>query len=413
MSDSARAPQQGAEADIDIEIDIAIVGGGLIGASIALELADSGYSTLMLEAFVPPPAPATWDERCIAVNAASQQVLQRLGLWPTLAPLTQAITRTHIGEQGRFGVARFDARDSGHAALGYNIPIRALGEHTLAAARARGCTLWAPAKLIGLQHEPDRVRLSLDDGRQVRARLVIAADGMHSPVRNWLGIGAQTFDYQQSAIVTAVRTARSVDGCAYERFTPGGPIALLPKPWQGEDRVCSLIWTTPTAQLRARMALSDADFLAAAQATFGERAGRFLALGKRQAHPLTRVVSGRIHATRVVLIGNAAQSLHPAAAQGFNLGLRDVAALGQVLRAQAQGGGDPGEATALQRYAALRESDRARTALFTDSVVRLFSNRVPGLRHLRHLGLLALDMTPALREAVMWQNLGYGDKGRL
>ncbi len=387
-----------------LEVDVAIVGGGLVGASVALGLADAPLSVALIEPAPPRQLAPRWDERCIALNHASRCILESLGVWPALVPTAAPIASTHISERGRFGVARFEAAEAGLEALGHNVPVARLGALLWQRAQASGCALHAPARLRDFQLSGEHVELTLDDDRRVRAGVVIAADGMDSPLRERLGIGAQRRDYAQSAIVTAVRTARPHRGCAYERFTPDGPIALLPKPWAQEDRTCSLVWTTPAAQLDARMAADDAQFLGLAQDAFGERLGRFVELGARQAWPLQRVVSAQLHAARVVLVGNAAQSLHPVAAQGFNLGLRDAAVLAELLAAHT---GDPGDATLLERYAQLRSADRTRIADFTDGIVRVFSNRVPGLRGLRHLGLLALDLAPPLRTAVLWQNLGY------
>ncbi|MFP5305874.1 MAG: 2-octaprenyl-6-methoxyphenyl hydroxylase [Gammaproteobacteria bacterium] len=386
--------------------DVAVVGGGLVGASVALGLARTTRTVALIEPAPPQPGAASWDERCIAINQASYRILRDLDAWPELSRVAAPITSTHISERGRFGVARFSAAEAGLDALGYNVPMRRIGEllwqRVVRDGRAR---LLAPATLAGIGYRDDVVELTLGDGRRVGARLVVAADGMTSPLRGWLGIGAEHHDYAQSAIVSAVRCARPHRGCAYERFTPDGPIALLPKVWEAAEDRCSLIWTTPAARVQQRLALDDAEFLAQAQDAFGERLGRFLELGRRQSFPLQRVMSARLTAARVVFAGNAAQSLHPVAAQGFNLGLRDAATLTELLCAA---DGDPGDPALLERYAALRSADRSRTADFTDALVRLFSNRLPGLRRLRHLGLLALDLAPPLREAVMWQNLGFG-----
>ena len=333
-------------------------------------------------------------------------MLQALGAWPALATQAAPIASTHISERGRFGVARFTAADAGLDALGYNLPVRQLGEVLWQHATRGQVQVFAPARLTSAVQAEGRIELRLDDGRRIGARLAVAADGASSPLRGWLGVGAQSRDYAQSAIVTAVRCSRPHLGCAYERFTPDGPIALLPKLWAQEDRLCSLIWTTPASMVESRLRCDDDAFMRAAQATFGERLGRFVELGARQAHPLQRVLSSSVVAARTVFVGNAAQSLHPVAAQGFNLGLRDAATLAELLiDAGAQ---DPGDPALLQQYARQREADRSRMAGFTDGVVRLFSNRVPGLRALRHLGLLALDLLPAVREPVLWQNLGYG-----
>ncbi|MGH8446846.1 MAG: 2-octaprenyl-6-methoxyphenyl hydroxylase [Solimonas sp.] len=390
------------------DFDVAIVGGGLVGASLAAGLAPSGRRVALIEAAVPPSGAPAWDERCIAINHASRQIFAALGVWDTLAVAAAPILSTHISEQGRFGVARFTAEEAGLDALGHNVPLRAIGLALWARMQALGnATLYCPTQLQGLQRDDDGVTLSLADCRALRARLVIAADGAGSRVRELLGIGSERRDYEQSAIVTAVRSRRPHRGCAYERFTPDGPIALLPKNG-GDDqqaKTCSLVWTTPANEVARRMAWSDAEFIVHAEAAFGERLGAFAEPGRRQAHPLSRVLSEQLQAPRVLFVGNAAQSLHPVAAQGFNLGLRDVATAIEVLEGAPADCGIP---AVLDDYAARRRRDRERVAGFTDHLVRLFSNRVPGLRGVRHLGLLALDLAPPLKQAVMWQNLGFG-----
>lgn len=380
--------------------DFAIVGGGLVGASLALAL--RGRRVALIEAAVPPANAASWDERCIALNAASQRIFETLGVWPLLAPHAQPIRSTHISERGRFGVARFTAEDAGLPALGWNIPVRAL-THTLwqQARDQAGVDIFCPAQLQTMERHADHIELRLPSpASRITAQLLIAADGAQSATRTQLGIGAREEDYGQSAIVTAVRLSRPHHACAYERFTPEGPIALLPK----AGDTCSLVWTLPNAEADAMLALDDAAFMQAAQTVFGERLGRFTALGARKAWPLSRVLSERLTAPRALLAGNAAQSLHPVAAQGFNLGLRDVAAIADVFASAT----DPGTDALLEMYAARRAADRRVVSGFTDGLVRLFSNRVPGLAGLRHLGLLALDLTPPLKQAVLWQNLGYG-----
>lgn len=380
-------------------VDIAIVGGGLVGASLACALAASGRSVTLIEAAAPPAGEPSWDERCIALNAASVRILKSLQVWDALQAAAEPIRSTHISEQGRFGVARFTAEEAGLDALGYNIPVRQLGRVLWQHAGQTSAQLRCPAKLQAMESVEGGWRLTLDHQPAVQARLVVAADGAHSRVRELMGVTAQTRDYQQCAIVTALRVSRPHAGCAYERFTPEGPIALLPKP--GQD--CSLVWTVPQSVVSERMAQDDAEFMQAAQAAFGERLGRFTALGHRVAYPLTRVLSEELTRPRLLFIGNAAQSLHPVAAQGFNLGLRDVAALQESLATAS----DPGAADLVARYAASRLKDRQVVSDFTDQLVRLFSNRQPGLSQTRHLGILALDLIPAIKQRVLWQNLGY------
>jgi len=383
--------------------DVAIVGGGLVGASLAVRLAGTALRVALIEAATPPASAPNWDERCIALNDASHRILSSLGVWPALAADAEAITATHISEKGRFGSTRFTADEAGLAALGYNVPLRAIGAAlSQAMANAPDLTVLQPARVTAISESADDVALTVVDGageRRLRARLVVAADGAQSSIRELLGLIAQTRDYHQHAIVSAVRLSRPHHGVAYERFTPDGPMALIPKP----DDAASLVWTVPSERVDDMLAWSDDDYLAAAQATFGGRLGRFTALGARRGWPLARVMSDTLVAGRTVFIGNAAQSLHPVAAQGFNLGLRDVANLAERI----VGVGDCGDEVLLRDYAATRRSDRERVSGFTDLLVRAFSNRTPGLAQLRHWGLVAADLMPPVREALLRQHLGH------
>jgi 2-octaprenyl-6-methoxyphenol hydroxylase len=376
--------------------DVAVVGGGLVGASLAIALAPSGKRVALIEAAAPPQSPPRWDERELALNVASRRIYGALGVWDRLAPVASPITATHISERGRFGVARFTAQDAGEEALGWNVPVRALGAVLWQRlGELPNVTVLCPEKVTGL--EGDRVILS--EAKDLAFKLLVACDGAQSPIRKALGIGAQERDYNQVAIVTAVKPERPHRGVAYERFLPGGPIALIPKP----DDCCGLIWTVPDEAAPTMLAWSDAEFLAALQDGFGQRLGRFLEVGKRNGHPLTRVMSDALTAPRVIFAGNAAQTLHPIAAQGFNLGLRDVATVAELVGRAA----DPGAAEVLAEYEARRSAERGRVSGFTDGLVRLFSNSIPGLAETRHWGLLVLDLLPAVKQAVMRQNLGF------
>ncbi|MBL6749901.1 MAG: 2-octaprenyl-6-methoxyphenyl hydroxylase [Nevskia sp.] len=390
-------------AGADQTVDIAIVGGGLAGASLAVALAEAPLRLALIESAAPPAGQPAWDERCIALNDASRRIFEACGVWQALRGAAAPILATHISEQGRFGTARFAAADAGLEALGYNVPLRAIGAALLARLRAMPrLRLLQPARVEALDCAGDTVRLSVRTAGTVQvlaARLVAAADGADSSVRRLLGIGAERRDYGQQAIVSAVRLARPHRGVAYERFTPQGPVALIPKPGD----TASLVWSVPQEQAARLLALDDAGYLAAVQQAFGGRLGNFLALGRRWAFPLARVMSERLVAPRVVLVGNAAQSLHPVAAQGFNLGLRDVAALA----AQVSGAADPGDSGLLSAYESSRLHDRGRAGGLTDLMVRAFSNRVPGLAQGRHWGLVAVDLLSPLRESVLRQHLGH------
>ncbi len=389
--------------------DVAIVGGGLVGCSLAVALSQQNRRIALIEAMPVRAEVAAWDERCIALNAASRRILEAIGVWDALADAAEPILSTHISERGRFGAVRFTAAQAGLPALGYNTPLRTINDGLWQRARAAGVEVRCPVRLAGMDVLADRVSLRLQAGEdepptRLSARLIVAADGARSAVRDALGLSAETRDYGQSAIVTAVRPKYAHAGVAYERFLSTGPLAVLPKPDDAQGHACSLVWTVPTARLAELSALDDEAFLALAMHEFGERLGRLAVVGRRQSYPLSRVMNERLTAPRTVFVGNAAQSLHPVAAQGFNLGLRDVATLAELLEEQA----DSGAAALLAEYATRREQDRVRVADFTDRLVRLFSNSVPGLRGLRHLGLLFLELDTPARDAVLRQNLGFG-----
>ncbi|WP_293389830.1 2-octaprenyl-6-methoxyphenyl hydroxylase [Nevskia sp.] len=383
--------------------DVAIVGGGLVGASLAVRLAASSLRVVLIEAAAPPISAAAWDERCIALNEASQRILASFGVWSALSGEAEPIRATHISEKGRFGSTRFSADEVGLPALGYNAPLRAIGAVLSSAmAAAPKLKLLQPARVAALEESADHLSLnveSADGGVVIKAALVVAADGAQSSIRKLLGLEATTRDYAQHAIVSAVRLSRPHQGVAYERFTPDGPMALIPKP----DDAASLVWTVPSANVESMLAWTDAEYLEAAQATFGGRLGRFTALGSRKSWPLSRVMNETLVGPRTVFIGNAAQSLHPVAAQGFNLGLRDVANLAERII----GAADPGAEQLLADYAATRRSDRERVSGFTDLLVRAFSNRTPGLAQARHWGLVAADLLPPVRAALLRQHLGH------
>ncbi len=379
--------------------DVVIVGGGLAGASLSVALAPLPLKIALVETAAFPETKPAWDERCIGLNEATRGIFERMGVWASIRPEAEPILSTHISERGRFGIARFTAAEAGLDALGYNTPMRALGSVLWKKiSAAPNLRVICPVQVTALTHTPDAVRLTLSTTESLSARLVVAADGAQSTVRRMLGVGSEEHNYGQTAVVGAVKPERAHRGVAYERFTPDGPIAMLPRP----NNHCVSIWTVPAEKSKEILNWGDARYLAEFQAAFGNRLGRFLETGRRGGYPLSRVMSEKLTAARTIFAGNAAQTLHPVAAQGFNLGLRDVATLAGLLKGTA----DPGAPELLHEYARRRESDRQSVAGFTDKLVRTFSNDLPGLRGLRHLGLLALDLIPPAKDAVMRQNLG-------
>lgn len=388
--------------------DVVVVGGGLVGASLALALPRRLEVVVLDAAGAPPPAPdepiprGPWDERCIALNDTSRRIFEDLGVWPVLEAQGAPIVATQISERGRFGVTRFTAAEAGLTALGWNVPVRVIGT-VLRRAVASTQVAWAGGgKVVALDRGKDSVALRYEAAgavRSLRARLVVAADGADSTVRQLLGVTARSRDYRQCAIISSVRIGRPHGGVAYERFTPQGPLAVLPK----AADACSVIQTVAASREEALMKLDRAAYLAQLQAGFGERLGRFLELGRRMPHALTRTVGDASVVDRVAFIGNAAQSIHPVAAQGFNLGLRDAANLAALL----EGVADPGDAPLLQRFAALRREDRRAAVVFTDLLARAFTSRLPGLRQARHWGLVGSQLAPPVHRWLLRQHLGY------
>lgn len=406
--------------DAGLDHDLIIIGGGLAGASLALALKDLPLSIALIEAVAYDAAvqPA-FDARAIALAAGSQRILHDMGLWDSIAARgATAIENIHIGEQGGFASARLSAEEAQLAALGQVVEAHVLGASIAEAlAQADRIELISPAEFIALNQDATGVDIELRQGgrtRRRRSRLVIAADGGHSAVRDALGGATWGWNYGQSAVIATLSADRPHRHWAYERFTRTGPLALLPcdPPTGSEIQLhghrWSLVWTVRTAQAEPLLALDDAEFLQALQPAFGYRAGRFLRVGARSAYPLAlRFVRKAVHG-RVAFIGNAAHTLHPVAGQGFNLGLRDVAALAKTLAAALAQDLDIGSADVLKTYARWRRPDYLRTALFTDGLIRSFSNNQPPLRLARNLGLLALNALPFARRSLARQAMGLG-----
>jgi 2-octaprenyl-6-methoxyphenol hydroxylase len=387
-------------------VDVAIVGGGMVGASLALGLAGSGMRILLTEA-VPFGASGqpSFDERSTALGNASRRIFEGLGVWREMAPEAAPIRAIHISDAGGFGCARLRAAEQGVEALGYVVPNRRIGAALWGLlSRAPGLTLRVPGRIedIAIDASGARFNVVSEGAREaVTARLIVAADGAHSEVRTAAGIETGVEDYEQVAVVANVESDTPHEGIAYERFTRSGPLAVLPL----ADATLSVIWACHRADAPRVLALDDPAWLRELQSRFGWRAGHFVRAGRRASYPLrlTRALSPV--ATRTVLIGNAAQALHPVAGQGFNLGLRDAAMLAEVLTGSA---GDPGDAALLERFAAWRAHDRSGVTRFTDGLVRLFGDRRPGMGLVRNLGLLLFDLSPPAKSALARVSLGFG-----
>lgn len=392
------------EKDTTERHDVLIVGGGLVGASLAIALDRVGLRVGLVEATPAGVMPAVFDQRNLSFAGATVNALTALGVMQKLRAPSGPIRRIHVSRQGDFGSTRLQAGDYGREAFGQVVVARDFGEALEARlAELRQLRRYRPARFIGLGSLDEGSRcIRIVDGsgeREISARLVVAADGTRSGVREALGIAASEHDYRQTLFVARMRAERAPDGTAYERFGEHGPTALLPR----GDRHFGVVHGVARECADQVAALDDGAWLARIQHAFGWRVGRFLASGERSAYPIVKVVAERTIATRAVLLGNAAQTIHPIGAQGFNLGLRDALTLAELIE-HAQ---DPGADAVLQAYSQRRREDRLRTLEFSDGLARVTSNTSPLLRPLRSLGLLAADNSVALQAMLVGGAMGF------
>lgn len=390
--------------------DLVIVGGGLVGACLARALARQPLRMAMVEARALDADPH--DDRVIALARGSRRILEALDLWADLAPRAGAIHRIHVSERGCAGIARLERDDVAVDALGYVVEARRMAAMAAPALAAQdNLSLLCPARLQALERHEDRWTLTVQDGgttRSLGARLLVAADGARSRVRELVGIGSREHDYGQVAVVTRVTSTRPHGNTAYERFTDDGPMALLPLNGPCEH---ALVLTVPAERAGAVQAKNEEAFLELLQRRFGDRLGRFTACTARQGWPLALVRSHEDVGHRLAVIGNAAHTLHPIAGQGFNLGLRDVAVLAELVADAADRGADPGSARLLDQYRRWRRGDQNGAVWFTDGLTRLFGAPLPPLRAARNLGLLAFDLLPPAKRWLIRRTMGLG--GRL
>ena len=393
----------------DRVFDVAIVGGGLVGASLALALESTGLSTALIESVQPDAAvQPSFDDRTTALGNGTRRIFEALGVWPTIEPRAAPIREIHVSDAGHFGFARLRADQQGIDAFGYVVTNRALGAALNAGlGQCRRVTRLVPATAVAVRLGADSVEidLRLPEPTTLRARLAVAADGAHSLVRAAAELSAEIEDYDQVAVVAHVQSSQPQDGTAYERFTASGPLAVLPL----QGGAYGVVWTLAPAAAAAAMAWPDATYLQNLQECFGWRVGRLLRVGQRAAYPLKLTRAADVIGPRSVLIGNAAQSLHPVAGQGFNLGLRDAATLAEVLAPAA--GSDVGRPDLLAEFARGRAADRQGVIRFTDGLVKLFGDPRPGVPTLRNLGLLLFDLSPTAKAAL--SRVSWGFAGRV
>ncbi|MFA9459318.1 UbiH/UbiF/VisC/COQ6 family ubiquinone biosynthesis hydroxylase [Thiohalorhabdus methylotrophus] len=396
------------------KVDVAVVGGGMAGATLAWALYRRGLEVALIEPGEPPePAYEEAPLRVSAINAGSRAILADLGLWEDIAAQGAApIGTIEVTDGHRRGRTLLDCREAGVEALGHVVSNRAVVATAWERIRAEGgATLLQPARMESMERGPDRTRITVESGGErftLEARLVVGADGEHSGVRRAAGIGTWGWHHNRHAVVAVVDCERDLAGHAFERFLPEGPLAFLPL---GGGRA-SIVWTlTPSAAAEVAE-LGTADFLARLRARFGPALGALHDTGERAVFPLELRLAERFTGDRAALVANAGHLVHPVAGQGFNLGLRDVAALAEELGNARDRGWDPGNAAVLGRYERRRRMDTTRVVAFTEGLNRLFGNEAMPLAVARRLGLAGLDRIGPLKRMLMNQAMGR-NPGRL
>ena len=399
---------------------IVIVGGGMVGVSLALLLSQQlqhhpQIRLTLVERFALPAAgaqpqyQASFDERSTVLSAGSIDILKKMGCWSHLSSHAEAIDRVHVSDRGHFGGVQLDAEDYAVEALGAVLENRWLGQVLLAQVQQSDITLLAPATVAQCQPKKQGYRVSVqyqDATQEIDADLLLIADGADSPLRQSLGIDVRIDDYQQSALIANVTLAKPHNNIAYERFTDEGPIALLPlKPHQQVQRA-ALVWTLPSARAEQLQQADKADILQQLQQGFGFRAGRIIDIGQRQIFPLKLVEAQEQVRSHLAVIGNAAHFLHPVAGQGFNLALRDCAALTQCLGQAASTDQALGQYQVLNAFYEAQQGDQQAAIGITHSLIKLFSSQRVSLAALRQLGFLSLVSLPLFKRRFAQQMMG-------
>ena len=399
------------------DYDIVIVGGGLAGASLAVALGNTAYRVAVIEAFeLQSNAQPSYDERTIALTYSAKHIFSQLGVWDdSIESEACALKSIHISNKGHFGKTRLDHKDAGTEALGYVIPTRALGQalmHKLT--NTENIDLFCPYEAKTVDVGDTRASISIEkcaapssdtiEARLLNARLVVIADGGRSPLLNTAGFSHESKAYPQSALLSIVKTNLPHQHKAYERFVENGPLALLPM----NDQRFAVVWTLSPEELETVSRMSDDHYLAHLQSTFGTRAGLFSAPTPRKTYPLSKSCLRTPFSHRVLALGNAAHTVHPVAGQGFNLGLRDVATLAEVLQQASASEADIGSEAFLQDYADLRAEDTRRVAQFTDGLLSIFNHPSALVQLGRNIGLTAVENLPFIKRALLKRTMGLG-----
>ncbi len=390
------------------QFDVVIIGGGLAGASCALSVAKTNpaLNIAVVEANqVTGDYHPSFDDRSIALAQQSVEYLQSLNLFEQNAPYTAAIKKVSVSDRGHFGKVHINCDEFAKPSLGYVVEVNPFGRALHLRLTQSNITLLCPDSVIAIEQTLHSNTLTLQSGEQLNAALLVIADGAQSPTRSLLGLGFNTQPYEQGAIIANVEVAGGHNNHAFERFTQNGPMALLPM----SNNRYSLVWCMSQDQVEQHMALNEQDFISALQSAFGYRGGQFTKVGMRTSYPLVYGQVESLTAHRTVVIGNAAHAIHPIAGQGFNLGLRDVQVLSNLIANSQHGLGS--YAFTLE-YSKKRSDDIKTVMSLTDALVRLFSNSSRVLALGRSIGLFSMDLFPALKAPLAKQLMGQVKQGR-
>jgi 2-octaprenyl-6-methoxyphenol hydroxylase len=389
------------------EYDLLIVGSGLAGNCLALALKDAGFRIAIIEANTRAQLHASpAGDRALALAAGTVMMLDTLGVWQGIKHAATPIQHIHISDRGHFGKTRLSAQKEHIDALGYVIAARDIETYVANLVINTGIDIIAPARVVGLISGDQEICVNIkqnDQSQNLSAKLLVGADGGLSSVRQLLNINQLITDYGQTALITSVKSTIPNNYTAYERFTSSGPLALLPI----SKNECAVIWTRSHEDADTLMLGREADFLVELQQCFGFKLGELTLTAPRRAFPLSLIRAEQMVAGRAVIIGNAVHQLHPVAGQGFNLGLRDVIQLAEMLIKQHEQNKDIGEADFLNAYAVSRKKDHDWTIGFTDTLIKIFANEWLALAAARNIGLTLLDHIPAAKTLLTRHAMGF------
>lgn len=394
----------------NLDVDVLVIGGGLAGGTLSLALAQNGFRV----ATVDKEDMAGWDDRgfdgrASAIALSSQQVLAGVGIWDIICDETAPIQDIRVADGESPLFLHYCSEQLGDEPFGYMVENRSIRKGLIALVpKTKNLTYFAPNEVTSLDRGPDGVVATLADGTTIAARLVVGCDGRGSQTREGAGIRLTKWDYKQAGIVCTVEHERPHNFCAQEHFLPSGPFAILPLPGTPEKPACrsSIVWTERADLWPIMMDLDDDDFTEELALRFGDFLGDIEVVGPRFAYPLSLQYAETYLAERLVLVADAAHGMHPIAGQGLNMGLRDVAALAEVLVDARRTGQDIGAADVLDKYQQWRRFDNDLMLGVTDALVKLFSNDIEPLKLARDLGMAAVNQAPELKKFFMRHAMG-------